>query len=127
MPGHALAPAASPEDIRRATELAEERYTAARRRYTHLYLGARSQARPGADEIAELKAASDHAVEMAAALRKVQEGDSDAIRASLAADPVSDEERALTTDRFTIAQMHAAAFPAPTGPWTPDLTQRARD
>lgn len=127
MLGHALAPAASPEDIRRATELAEERYTAARRRYTHLYVDARGQAKPGATEIAGLKAASDHAVEMAAILRKVQEGDEDAIRASLTAEPVTEEERALTTDRFTLAQLHAAAYPAPAGPWTPDLTQRARD
>lgn len=127
MLGHALAPAASPEDIRRATELAEDRYTAARRRYTHLYVEARGQARPGAAEAAALKAASDHAVEMAGMLRKVQEGDADAIEASLAADPASDEERALTTDRFTIAQLHAAAYPAPAVPLAPNLAQRARD
>ena len=127
MLGHALAPAASPEDIRRATELAEDRYTAARRRYTHLYVEARGQAKPAAAEIAGLKAASDHAVEMAAILRKVQEGDEDAIRASLEAEPVTDEERALTTDRFTLAQLHAAAYPAPAVPLAPNLAQHARD
>lgn len=123
MLGYAHAPAApvdavSPEDIHRAEELAGERYTAARRRYTHLYVEARSQARPDAAMARELKEASALAIEMAAALREIQDGDLTAIRASLEASPVTDEEKALTTDRFTIADLHAAANPAHTWSWS---------
>lgn len=119
MLGYAPDPAAlSAEDKARAEEFAEERYTAARRQYTHLYVAARNQDRPDAGAIGEIKIASDRAVALAAELRKIQDGDMDAIRASLEAGPVTDEERALTTDRFTIAQLHAAANPADTWSWS---------
>lgn len=119
MLGYAPDPVAlTPEDMHRAEELAGERYTAARRQYTHLYVAARNQARPDAGAITEIKAASERAVALAAALRKIQDGDPDAIRASLHAGPITDEERALTTDRLTIAQLHAAANPADTWSWS---------
>lgn len=119
MLGYAPVPTAfTPEEMRRAEELAQERYTAARRRYTHLYVAARAQDRPDAGAIAEIKAASDRAVALAAALRKIQDGDQMAALESLEAGPVTDEERALTTDRFTIAELHAAANPAGTWSWS---------
>lgn len=119
MLGYAPDPAAlTAEDRARAEELAEERYTAARRRYTHLYVSAQKQDRPDPGSIGRIKDASDRAVELAAALRLIQDGDDDAARASLAAGPISDEERALTTDRFTIAQLHAASEQAESWAWS---------
>ncbi len=119
MLGYAPVPAAfTAEEMHYAEELAGERYTAARRYYTHLYVAARTQDRPDAGAISEIKDASDRAVTLAAALRKIQDGDVDAIRASLDAGPITDEERALTTDRLTIAQLHAAANPADTWSWS---------
>lgn len=99
----------SADDLQRARTLAEERYTAARRRYTHLYVDARSQDRPDPSLARDIKEASDRAVELAAALRAVEDGDPAAVRRELAAGPVTDEEKALTTDRFTIAALHRAA------------------
>lgn len=119
MLGYAHDPAVfTPEEMRRAEELAEERYTAARRHYTHLYVAARSEDRPDTGAIGAITEASERAVALAAALRKVQDGDRAAILESLEAGPITDEERALTTDRFTIAQLHAAANPADTWSWS---------
>lgn len=53
-------------------------------------------------------AARELTISLAAALRQVEDGEAHAVRRELAAGPVAVEERALTTDRFTIAELRAA-------------------
>lgn len=105
--------AANHDDARRAAESAQERYTAARRKYTGLYVEFKSIERPDQALVASLNAARSEALTMATSLRLVEDGDADAIRNELEADPVSDSERARTTDRFTIAELHRAAAATP--------------
>lgn len=112
--------AASQDDARRALESAQERYTAARRKYTSLYVESKPLERPDQDLVEAIEAARSETLEMAASLRMVEDGDPEAIRNELAAGRVSDSERARTTDRFTIAELHRAAAAAPASwDWKP--------
>lgn len=103
----------SSEDIRRAGELANERYTAARRHYTSLYVELNSLEHPGSELTESLNAARNASLEQAAALRRVEDGDPEAVRQELAADPLSESERARTTSRLSIAELHRAATATP--------------
>lgn len=105
--------AVSQNDIQAATELALERYTAARRQYTSLYVELNSLEHPGADLAEALNAARTVSLDLAASLRKVEDGDPEAVLHELEAGRASESERARTTDRFSIAELHrAAAAPA---------------
>lgn len=106
------APAAS-DDMLLAAEFAEERYTAARRKYTSLYVELQSQENPKEGLTQEVDAARGETLALATALRKVEEGDLEAIRAELEAGRVSDNERSRTTNRFTIAELRRAAAAQP--------------
>jgi hypothetical protein len=110
-------PVTDPDDARRAVESAQERYTAARRKYTALYVDFKSSNHPDRNLAAALDAARSEALSLATALRLVEDGDAEAIRQELAADPVSDEERARTTNRFTIAELHRAAAASAPASW----------
>jgi hypothetical protein len=106
----------TPDDTRRALESAQERYTAARRKYTALYVESQPAAHPGPDAAEALEAARKEVLDLAAALRLIEDGDAEAIRQELAAEPVTDDERARTTNRFTIAELRRAAS-APAASW----------
>lgn len=113
------APKPSQADIALACELAEERYTAARRQYTHLYVDSQDMTGPPAHSAAEMAAAWQRTVDLAARLREVEDGEPEAVRRELEAGRIPEEERALTTDRFTIAELRrAAAAPAASWTWT---------
>lgn len=108
--------AVNPDDAQRALESAQERYTAARRKYTAMYVDSQSPADQTAPEA--LEAARKEALDLAATLRLVEDGDPEAIRRELASDPVTDDERARTTNRFTLAELRqAAAESAPAASW----------
>jgi hypothetical protein len=104
-------PTAGGRDSLLAVDWAEERYTAARRQYTRLYVESVEQ--PGADLIDDLAVARARTIELAAALRRVQDGEPEAIRRELALGPVPEDEQVQTTDRFTIAELHRAAAATP--------------
>lgn len=109
-------PASGGDDASLAAGWAEERYTAARRQYTSLYVESMEQ--PGKDLTEDLAAALQKTVVLATALRKVQDGDPEAVRQELELGPVPEDERARTTDRFTIADLHrAAAESQPSWDW----------
>jgi hypothetical protein len=110
-------PTTHPDDASRALESAQERYTATRRKYTALYVDFKSSVHPDRNLAAALDAARSEALAQAAALRLVEDGDAEAIRQELAADPVSEDERARTTNSFTIAELHRAAAPAASWDW----------
>lgn len=111
-------PTVNPEEARRALESAQERYTAARRKYTALYVDFKSTNHPDRELAAALDAARSEALALATSLRLIEDGDAEAVCLELAADPVSDDERARTTNRFTIAELHrAAAAPAASWGW----------
>lgn len=103
----------SREEIQLAGELALERYTAARRHYTSLYVELNSLEHPGSELAEALNAARNASLEQAAALRRVEDGDPEAVRQELAAEPLSENERARTTSRFSIAELHRAATATP--------------
>jgi hypothetical protein len=103
----------SQDDIRVAGELALERYTAARRHYTSLHVEFTSLEQPDSDLADSLEAARTLSLELAAALRKVEDGDPEAVLQELEAGQVSESERARTTNRFSIAELNRAAAPTP--------------
>lgn len=103
----------SSEDIRMAGELANERYTAARRHYTSLYVELNNREHPDSELTGALHAARTVSLERAAALRKVEDGDAEAVRQELEAERLTASERARTTNRFSIAELHRAAAATP--------------
>lgn len=110
----------SQSEVLQACELALERYTAARRQYTHLYVASHGVAEADAEDADAMAAAWQRTLDLAARLREVEDGEPAAVRRELDEVRASEEERALTTDRFTIAELHrAAAAPAATWTWTP--------
>lgn len=106
-------PAEPQDDAARAAASAHERYTAARRKYTGLYVEFKSTSHPDRDLAAALNAARSAALTQAASLRLVEDGDPDAIRDELAAGQVPESELARTTDRHSIAELRRAAAAAP--------------
>lgn len=101
-------PEITPDDVRRALFLAQERYTAAKRQYTSLYVESQSGKTQTPEHESAMLAAREMTISLAAALRQVEDGEAHAVRRELSAGPVAAEERALTTDRFTIAELRAA-------------------
>ncbi|MET4143840.1 hypothetical protein [Arthrobacter sp. UYCo732] len=100
----------SQSEVLQACELALERYTAARRQYTHLYVASHG----GSENAEAIAAARQKALDLAARLRQAEDGDPVAVRRELDEERATEEERALTTDRFTIAELHRAAASPPT-------------
>lgn len=86
-------PELSPEDAAKALVLAQERYNAAKRQYTHLHAEAQSMETPNEEHESAIIAARNLTVALAGALRRIEEGDLDAMRRELAAVPVAADER----------------------------------
>lgn len=111
------APAVPADDVKAASDLAHDRYTAARRHYTHLYVEFNSLEHPG-DELAKnLDEARSQLLTLAGRLPQVLAGEPDAVQQELEAGPVEASESARTTNRFRIAELNRAAADAEASTW----------
>lgn len=107
------APDGIPEDeVKEATDLAQDRYAAARRHYTHLYVELHSAENPSDELARNLDEARSALLTLAGRLPLVLAGEEDAVRHELATGPVPVTESSQVTDRFRIAELHRAAADA---------------
>ncbi|HEX9089544.1 MAG TPA: hypothetical protein VF867_18785 [Arthrobacter sp.] len=105
-PAPAVIPAGG---VKEAADLAAERYSAARREYTHLYVEFHSTEHPGAELTQNLDDARAKVLALAGNLPKVLAGDPDSVRHELEMGPAPVTAASQVTDRFRIADLHRAA------------------